>query len=46
MTKDKAQRIINKIENLESYFSKMERQNIEVSQGLLEIRMNLYRYFL
>lgn len=45
MTKDKAHKIINKINNLERYFSNFERKNKKVNEGLLRIRKHLYKYF-
>ena len=45
MTKDKAEKIINKINNLEKCFLKVEMQNDEVSEGLTRIREQLYKYF-
>lgn len=45
MTRDKAQRIINKINNLERYFSNLEQKNKEVAEGLMRIRRNLHSYF-
>lgn len=45
MTKEKAEKIMTKINNLERFFSKFERQNKEVTLGLLKVRRNLQRYF-
>lgn len=44
MTKEKANRIMNKINNLERFLSNFERNNKEVSDGLSSIRKNLHRY--
>jgi molecular chaperone GrpE (heat shock protein) len=44
MTREKAKRIMNKINNLERFLSNFERNNKEVSDGLSSLKKNLHRY--
>lgn len=45
MKEEKARRVLSKIKTLERFLSRFERQNKDVTQGLLKIRRNLHRYF-